>query len=214
MDHAHGLHSGGFWAEKLRDRKFEEGDLDRDGVANAWVPQERISNHYDELVNGKGPDRQYRIDTQQYYGGGAAQAIDLAGNGSLHAGVDQVSLHFEKGRSYKFYVYLTLRGVGSTWVDFGEHWSKVYAHSESAAVHDEWTKYEASFVAPETTNEGRVHIGVKGEGTFWVDSASLMSENTFSPHGAPAKRTQTNALPICLRKKKVQKVWPPPLTPE
>jgi len=37
-DHAHGLHMGGLWAEMLRDRKFEEGDLDRDGVANAWVP--------------------------------------------------------------------------------------------------------------------------------------------------------------------------------
>ena len=113
MDHAHGLHTGGLWAEMLRDRKFEEGDLDRDGVANAWVPEERVANRYEQLVDGKGPNRQYRIDTAVCYGGGAAQAIDLAGDGSEHAGVDQVGLHFEKGKRYNFYVYLKLQGSGS-----------------------------------------------------------------------------------------------------
>jgi alpha-N-arabinofuranosidase len=184
MDHAHGLHTGGLWAEMLRDRKFEEGDLDRDGVANAWVPEERVANRYEQLVDGKGPNRQYRIDTAVCYGGGAAQAIDLAGDGSEHAGVDQVGLHFEKGKRYNFYVYLKLQGSGSAWMEFGNTWPKVYAHADFAALHDEWAKYEASFVAPETTDQGRVHIGVKGKGTFWIDSASLMPADTF--HGMRA----------------------------
>jgi len=37
LDNAHGLHSGGLWAEMLRDRKLEEGDVDGDGIANARV---------------------------------------------------------------------------------------------------------------------------------------------------------------------------------
>ena len=32
QDDAHGMHSGGLWAEMLRDRKFEEGDND----GTAW----------------------------------------------------------------------------------------------------------------------------------------------------------------------------------
>src|SRR5579871_4802001 len=48
MDNSHGMHTGGIWAEMLRDRKFEEGDLDKDGVANAWDPEEHLPQHYSE----------------------------------------------------------------------------------------------------------------------------------------------------------------------
>ena len=108
---AHGMHSGGLWAEMLRDRKFEEGDLDADGVANAWVPEERITNHYWELHGGQGKYDRYRIDHQEYYGGGAAQAIEVYGDGSQHASIYQVGLHFTKGRAYQFYVYLKGRAI-------------------------------------------------------------------------------------------------------
>jgi hypothetical protein len=43
LDNAHGLHSGGLWAEMLRDRKLEEGDVDGDGIANARV-QSRLQH--------------------------------------------------------------------------------------------------------------------------------------------------------------------------
>lgn len=184
QDHPHGLHTGGLWAEMLRDRKFEEGDLDRDGVANAWVPLERLNSHYADLVNRALPNRQYRIDNAVYYGGGAAQAIDLKGSDPQDAAVAQVLLHFEKGKTYKFYVYLKLQGEGSASVDFGDTWPKVYAHKDFGAVSNTWTKYEASFVAPETAHNGRVQINVKGSGTVWIDSASLMPAETF--HGMRA----------------------------
>jgi alpha-N-arabinofuranosidase len=181
QNHPHGLHTGGLWAEMLRDRKFEEGDLDRDGVANAWVPLQRVTNHY---LNGEVPNRRYRIDTQVYYGGGASQAIDLLGDTTQEAGVDQVLLHFEQGKTYNFYVYLKMRGEGSAAVDFGSTGPKVYAHQDFPSLQDEWQKYEASFVAPETTDNGRVQIGIKGKGTVWIDSASLMPAGTF--HGMRA----------------------------
>jgi alpha-N-arabinofuranosidase len=184
QDHNHGLHSGGIWAEMLRDRKFEQGDLDRDGVANGWVPLERLTTHYEDLVNGAGTNRQYRIDNVVYYGGGAAQAIDLEGNSPQEAAVAQVLLHFEKGKTYNFYVYLKMQGEGSASVDFGGTWPKVYAHKDFPAVTNAWTKYEASFVAPETENNGRVQINGKGTGTLWIDSASLMPAETF--HGMRA----------------------------
>jgi len=172
-NHEHGLHTGGLWAEMLRDRKFEEGDLDRDGVANGWVPEERITNRYEELVNGRGRFDRYRIDEHEFYGGGAAQAIEVYGDGSNHASIYQVSLQFVKGRHYVFYTYLKKHGTGFAWVEFGTG-GKQYERQEFRDLSGEWRKYTAEFTAPEDTREGRVRIAVQGAGVFWIDSASLM----------------------------------------
>ena len=176
--HAHGLHSGGLWAEMLRDRKFEEGDLDLDGVANAWVPEERITNRYYELHNGQGTHDRYRVDHDEYYGGGASQAVELYGDGSGHASIYQIKLHFAKGKRYMFYVYLKARGAGRGFVEFGRI-EKSYFQKDFGQLSENWQKYEAEFTAPEDTGEGRVRIGVTGAGTFWIDSASLMPADNF-----------------------------------
>ena len=181
LGNAHGLHSGGLWAEMLRDRKFEEGDLDGDGVANAWVPEERITNRYWELVQGRGRNHRYWIDHQEYYGGGASQAIEVQGEGSGHASIYQVGLHFTKGQRYAFYVYLKRRGSGSAWVEFEKLGGPTYAHQDYAALTDDWARYAADFTAPEDTDSGRVRIAVQGNGVFWIDSASLMPADNY--HG-------------------------------
>ena len=178
---AHGLHSGGLWAEMLRDRKFEEGDLDGNGVASAWVPEERITNHYWELIEGRGKNDRYWIDHREYYGGGASQAIEVYGDGSSHASIYQVGLHFTKGRNYTFYVYLKRRGGGSAWVEFENLRGPTYARQEFPQVSEDWQRYTADFTAPEDTDSGRVRIGVQGRGIFWIDSASLMPADNY--HG-------------------------------
>jgi alpha-N-arabinofuranosidase len=174
MNLEHGFHSGGLWAEMLRDRKFEEGDLDGDGVANGWVPEERVANRYDELADGRGAGRRYRIDHHEYYGGGASQAMEIYGDASSHASIYQVRLHFSKGRRYTFYVYLKRAGRGPAWVEFGSLGKPPYARQDFPGVSDQWEKYSAEFTAPEDTDHGRVRIGGQGPGVLWVDSASLM----------------------------------------
>ena len=158
QNNAHGLHTGGIWAEMLRDRKFEEGDLDEDGVANGWVPEERITNHYDDLKQGQGPSRRYRIDHREYYGGGASQAIDLSGDETNHASIYQILLHFAKGRRYAFYVYLKQSSTGTAWVEFEKLGGPVYARRDLPSLSPKWQKYTAEFVAPEDTDQGRVRI--------------------------------------------------------
>jgi alpha-L-arabinofuranosidase len=69
-----------------------------------------ITNHYWELNGGQRKYDRYWIDHQEYYGGAAAQAIEVYGDGSQHASIYQVGLHFTKGRTYQFYVYLKCRG--------------------------------------------------------------------------------------------------------
>jgi alpha-N-arabinofuranosidase len=184
-NHEHGLHTGGLWAEMLRDRKFEEGDLDRDGVANGWVPEERVTNRYYEILDGRGMNDRYRIDNAEYYGGGAAQAIEVYGDASSHASIYQVGLHFSKGRRYSFYVYLKGQGPGSAWAEFDSRDAgSPYGRAEFGQPGDAWKKYSADFTAPEDTDAGRVRIAVKGPGTLWIDSASLMPAENF--HGMRA----------------------------
>jgi len=183
LNHEHGLHTGGLWAEMLRDRKFEEGDLDADGVANGWVPEERITNRYEELVDGQGVHDRYRIAHDEYYGGGASQSIEIYGDGSNHASVYQIGLHFGKGHRYVFYVYLKRRGTGSAFVEFDRQ-GKAYDRTDFKNFSDGWSKYTADFTAPEETDDGMVRIGVQGNGAFWIDSASLMPADHF--HGMRA----------------------------
>ncbi len=174
LHHEHGLHSGGLWAEMLRDRKFEEGDRDGDGVADGWVPEERIENRFWELVSGRGPVVRYRVARDQYYGGGASQAIELYGSGSNHASIYQVGLHFGRAQTYRFYVYLKSQGAGSAWVEFATPGKPPYARKEFPDLSENWDKYVAEFTSPEETDLGRVRIAVRGTGVFWIDSASLM----------------------------------------
>src|SRR3989442_14581071 len=61
MEHEYNTIQDGLWAELLHDRKFEQGDKDLDGVSDGWVPEERITNRYWELVNGKDPNVRYFI---------------------------------------------------------------------------------------------------------------------------------------------------------
>lgn len=187
FNHEHGLHTGGLWAEMLRDRKFEEGDLDADGVANGWVPEERITNRYEELVDGQGVHNRYRIDHDVYYGGGASQSIEVYGDGSNQASIYQIGLHFGKGQRYLFYVYLKRRGMGGAFVEFGRS-GQAYGRSNFENLSDMWSKFTAEFTAPEDTDEGRVRIGVNGRGTFWIDSASLMPADNL--HGMRADVTE------------------------
>src|SRR6185437_6638941 len=121
----------------------------------------------------------YRIDTDQYYGGGASQAIDLSGTDSSHASVYQIGLQFTKGRRYEFYVYFKERGHGTAWVRFASAENSNYGRKDFANLSEEWTKYTAEFTAPEDTRTGRVQLGFEGSGTIWIDLASLMPADNY-----------------------------------
>ncbi|MGA2074757.1 MAG: alpha-L-arabinofuranosidase C-terminal domain-containing protein [Terriglobia bacterium] len=158
----------------LRDRKFEQGDVDKDGVADDWVPEEFVTDNYWELTNGRSATHRYFIDQGEFYGGGASQAIELYGPGPTHTSIFQTGLQVMKGKQYVFYVYLKLRGTGSAWVELGKLGRSAYGRKEFAKLSDRWEKYTAEFVSPEDTPEARIRIGVEGQGIFWIDSASLM----------------------------------------
>lgn len=174
IEHEYNTIQGGLWAELLRDRKFEQGDVNGDGVADGWDPEERIQDRYWQLVNGQGPHARYFIDHHVYYGGGASQSIELYGPGSNHASIYQTGLQFAQGRRYVFYAYLKARGTGKAFAEFDKLGGPLYHRQEFSTLPDHWGKYTAEFTSPENTSEARVRIGFEGAGTFWIDSASLM----------------------------------------
>jgi alpha-L-arabinofuranosidase len=179
MEHEYKTIQGGLWAELLRNRKFERGDVNRDGVADGWVPEERIANRYWEVVEGQGINVRYYVDHREYYGGGVSQAIELYGPASGHSSIYQIGLEVMKGRRYSFYVYLKRRGTGKVWVELEKRGAPPYGRTEFTELSDRWEKYVAEFTASEDTKEARLRIGVEGHGTFWIDSASLMPQDNL-----------------------------------
>lgn len=173
MEHEHNTIDNGLLAQLLQDRKFDEPDLDGNGVAYDWVPEERVEDRYWQLRDGQGLSDRYYIDHRIYYGGGSSQTIQLYGSGSHHASVYQIGLQFAKGRQYSFYVYLRKRGNGEAFVEIDKLGGPVYLR-RNFEITGRWKKYSARFTAPEDTKQGRVRIGFQGVGRFWMDSASLM----------------------------------------
>ncbi len=174
MEHEHDTIDNGLLAQLLQDRKFDEGDVNGNGVASGWVPEERVRDRYWQLRDGQGLRDRYYIDHENYFGGGASQAIQLFGSGANHASVYQTGLQLAKGRNYSFYVYLKKRGLGGAFVEVDRLGGPVYIHKDFKRVTARWQIYSTDFKAPENTKLGRVRIGFEGLGTLWIDSASLM----------------------------------------
>ena len=93
----------------------------------------------------------------------------------------QIGLQLARGRRYHFYVYLMGKGHGTGFVELDSLGGTVYGHKDFGTVPGVWRKYEADFTATEDTVKARLSIGFAGEGTFWMDSASLMPADNL--HG-------------------------------
>ena len=181
IEHEYNTIQGGLWAELLRDRKFEEGDADRDGVSDEWVPEERVEDRFWSLKGGSSPDVHYFVDQTEYFGGGRSQAIELTGTEPHKRSIYQIGLRLAKGRRYHFYVYLKAAGNGSGFAEMDRLGGMPFGRQDFGKITADWRKYETDFTATEDTAEGRLRIGFEGLGTFWMDSASLMPADNL--HG-------------------------------
>lgn len=86
-----------------------------------------------------------------------------------------------------------MQGEGSASVDFGGTWPTVYAHKDCSSLKNDWAKYEATFVSPETADNGRVQINVKGNGTVWIDVVNIhdngvLPKASFTSYKFPAHK--------------------------
>lgn len=160
----------GLWAEEIRNRGFDLPDTDSDGVsgegAMGW-----------QRLASSSPDAGWmlRPGGQNLRGVYAQGVMQPTGNGE--AGVSQLVL-FSPGSLLDFSVYA--RGDSAS----GElnvrlssrSGTIVYSEASLGAVPGDWTRYEAALSAPSDPeiHAGLLEIAFSGNGTFWIDEASLM----------------------------------------
>jgi alpha-L-arabinofuranosidase len=171
IEHEHKTIQGGIWSEVLRNRKFGQGDADRDGIGDEWVAQEVVADHYWELEHGKARTHRYFLDEKDYFGGGA-QAIEVW-NANGEPAIWQIGFELSSGR-YQFSAYLKCSGAGRVSVVLDRRGRPVCGKAEFTDVSSEWRKFTSEFTVPVDISDARLRIGVKGYGTFWIGAVSLM----------------------------------------
>ena len=159
----------GMWAQLLHNRGFEGAPLPG-GTCAPWEPTGML-NHFS-----------YALDEAVFYGReGHAQRITAENHyGNGWRGIAQGGLRLFAGQVYD----------GSVWLKAaGPVRASLLVHDEDAglfcaqefSVAGEWTRCEISFTAPLHTRTARFEVRLHGNGTLWVDQASLTPQDAV--HG-------------------------------
>ncbi len=155
---------GGVWAEMFQDRKFYY-PVD---YYFPWGEQKHKSpwraNEFDTVVV---------MDTEHAYVGEHTSRIDL--DGQKPRGIVQSGLGLKKGKEYEGYVILA--DHGSVEVQVSLVWGSGPDERQVVplgAVSEEYTRVPFRFTAGADTDDGRLEIVGRGEGTFYVGAVSLM----------------------------------------
>ena len=163
----------GMWAEMLNDRGFE-------GVTPAanWV---YYDGSPDVLRSGLGQERGL-VDREERGVQWVAMCAHLGPERSLERS-DSIGPGGQDGRGY--HVSMWVRGEGDVRVQAVLKTKKPAGGFEELAVIDlakpsnEWTRVSGLLRSMGTTEQAIFEIRVQGEGTLWVDKASLMPEQNL-----------------------------------
>jgi len=160
----------GIWAEMLQDRKFYY-------PVNYYFPwgEEKHkspwrANEFDTVV---------MMDTEHSYVGEHTPRIDL--DGQKPRGIVQEGLGLRQGEEYEGYVVLS--GSGSISVEVSLVWGPGPEDRQTVTIDglgDEYTRRPFHFTAGADTDDGRLEIIGRGEGAFYIGTASLMPADNIN----------------------------------
>jgi alpha-N-arabinofuranosidase len=160
------------WAEKLYDGSFE--GLSRynyvflaqtDFREKPWYPTGQVNR------------AAYALDPEGPVGGAVSQRIRATGEAPCTVGIAQDGLAIAAGQPLLFSCYLRQEGVQGP-VQVRLHGDgAVYATCAFMPV-GEWARYEARLLPTGGDVAATLSILFRGPGTVWIDSASLMPEDT------------------------------------
>jgi len=173
---------GGLWAEMLEDRKFY---YPVDGEAPAWVmykPGERSyageGHPYELLVRSPwmiiGEKHNVRMITAGSYVGEHTPAVTLPGEGKA-GGLMQERLGLIAGREYTGRIVLA--GAVNGTIEVALAWGGGATMRDTAVIENvtsEYVKYPLRFRAGGSTDNGRLEIYSRGNGSFRIGTVSLM----------------------------------------
>lgn len=162
----------GMWAQLLVNRGFDkrkdipEGVIDGNpNIAEGWKRTGYKNTFEIEL------DEKESLSDDGY-----AQKINCYNDYDGFVGTAQDKLHFDP-IEYSGYIWLkaekSARVKLRVWDDETLIWEK------EVQAQPEWEKAEFEFQAPEKTKNGVFEVALYGEGTLWMDSASIMPKDNI-----------------------------------
>jgi len=163
----------GLWAQEIRNRGFDEPDGDNDGVSGekdfGWRPflDPGVSGVF-ELSDG-GYNRNGRY---------SQRVTKISGDGRV--GVSQL-VFISNTAGLDFYIYIKGdTSVGEINVTIADvNGITTYVDESLGIPTENWSKYEASLPLITEISAGLLEITWKGDGTIWLDEASLMPSDNI-----------------------------------
>ena len=195
---------GGLYPEMLRNRSFEDslmpaGCISEDGGKTFVSPTGWI----EEFNNGEGMTQWVKDNeiiptpVPAWYADRAEMILDPANvlnprrkvslRVDFNAGGSIRNIGFcgipqEKGKAYRFYMFAKAERETPLTLSIEEK-GKVSASAEITVRPGDWTRYDAVFIARETTGGAEFIIRCAEEATVRFGFMSLMPEETFMGHG-------------------------------
>ena len=168
---------GGLHAELLRNRSFEE-DASVIGLSRRWerYPDDRDDDY--GLTFGRVDDVSYpvRPDADGTVGGHSLKVQVRPAVIERH-GIYQSPISVRQGIEYRGYVWLkteSFKGTVRVALESGTSGGRIYAEAALANVSGDWKQYPFALSATAVDPHARFAILFSGEGTVWIDQASLM----------------------------------------
>lgn len=162
----------GMWAELLKNRGFDrkkeipEGVVDGNpNVAESWY-RTGGKNAFEIAL-----DQEHSLAKD-----GFSQKITCYNDYDGYVGLAQGALYMEEG-SYRGYLWAKAESDAEIMVCAYEEDGTIFG-SQKFHVHTEWEKFSFAFHVNKRTRCGVYEIRLLGEGTVWLDGASLMPEET------------------------------------
>lgn len=163
-------HISGMWAEKLKNRRFE--DLFKDAeTANFWYQ------------SGYNNPAEYIVDLKNAFSGKACQKIKVLLDKKGARGISQDGISVEKDKEYICNVYLKQQNLsGSVDISIGKDYGPIFIPYDSytiSLVPGSWKEYTFTLVPRVSDMNATFTIRFKGEGTLWIDEVSLIAKDNI-----------------------------------
>lgn len=158
----------GMWAQLLKDRGFDRKKEIPDGVVDGnpnvavgWC-RTGYKNTFDISL-----DSEHSVSRDGY-----SQKIRCCNDYDGYVGVAQGNIHLDPG-VYKGYVWVMSEGPASLQLCVGDEDGGIW-HQEECLADGGWKRQEFEFKMDSHTKNAVFEIRLLGEGTVWLDAASLM----------------------------------------
>ena len=168
---------GGLHAELLRNRSFEE-EANVIGLSHRWerYPDDRDDDYgltfarVDDVAYPSRPDADGTV-------GGHSLRVQIKPAVIERHGIYQSPITVRRGLEYRGYLWLkteSFKGDVRVALEADSSGGRVYAETALANVSGDWKQYPFALRSGATDAHARFAILFSGEGTVWVDQASLM----------------------------------------